>query len=54
MCPRPRWWRRWEFTVPRADYEALGGHAEAIRSLDSVLAEGGAYGDAVRRIGAPR
>ena len=28
-----------EFTLPRADYEALGGHRASIRALDAVLAE---------------
>jgi len=32
-----------EFTLPRAQYLALGGHGEAIRSLDEVVAEGGEY-----------
>ena len=32
-----------EFTMPRAAYLALGGHAEAIRSLDDVLTQGGEY-----------
>jgi 6-hydroxynicotinate reductase len=32
-----------EFTLPRAEYLAMGGHAEAIRSLDQSMAEGGEY-----------
>ena len=32
-----------EFTMPRAAYLALGGHAGAIRSLDDVLKDGGEY-----------
>ena len=32
-----------EFTMSRADYLALGGHAAAIRRLDDVLAAGGEY-----------
>jgi hypothetical protein len=32
-----------EFTMPRAAYLGLGGHAAAIRSLDDVLATGGEY-----------
>ncbi|MBU0724938.1 MAG: 6-hydroxynicotinate reductase [Alphaproteobacteria bacterium] len=28
-----------EFTLPRADYEAMGGHGGSIRPLDDVLAE---------------
>ena len=39
----PRHRRPVEFTMPRAAYLALGGHAEAIRTLDDVLAEGGEY-----------
>jgi hypothetical protein len=37
-----------EFTLPRADYVAMGGHAGAIRTLEDVLATGGAYGAASR------
>ncbi|THD83718.1 6-hydroxynicotinate reductase [Aliigemmobacter aestuarii] len=37
-----------EFTLPRADYLALGGHAEAIRDLAGVEAEGGEYTTAGR------
>jgi hypothetical protein len=37
-----------EFTLPRAEYLALGGHAEAIRTLDQVVAEGGEYPTAAR------
>ncbi len=37
-----------EFTLPRAEYLALGGHAEAIRTLDQVMAEGGEYPTAAR------
>lgn len=32
-----------EFTLPRAAYLALGGHAAAIRALDEVQASGGEY-----------
>lgn len=32
-----------EFTLPRADYLAMGGHAEAIRTLDQAMAEGAEY-----------
>jgi len=32
-----------EFTLPREDYIALGGHAEDIRSLDDVVEKGGEY-----------
>jgi hypothetical protein len=37
-----------EFTLPRAEYLALGGHAEAIRTLGEVMAEGGEYPTAAR------
>lgn len=40
-----------EFTVAREEYERLGGHTNAIRTLDDVLAEGGEYGDKVRVLG---
>ena len=39
-----------EFTVPRADYTALGGHDASVRSLADILATGGEYGDAVRAV----
>ena len=32
-----------EFTLPRADYVALGGHEGAIRTLPEMLAHGGEY-----------
>jgi hypothetical protein len=32
-----------EFTMPRADYLALGGHGGAIRDLDAILRDGGEY-----------
>lgn len=32
-----------EFTMPRADYLALGGHAPSIRALSDILATGGEY-----------
>ena len=32
-----------EFTMPRDDYLALGGHAPAIRALDDILRAGGEY-----------
>jgi hypothetical protein len=32
-----------EFTLSRADYIAMGGHAAAIRTLDRTMAEGGEY-----------
>jgi hypothetical protein len=37
-----------EFTLPRAAYQAMGGHAGAIRSLAQVLDEGGEYPTALR------
>lgn len=39
-----------EFTVSRADYEALGGHASAIRSVSDVLEHGGEYGSDLRAV----
>ena len=32
-----------EFTLPKADYLAMGGHSEQILSLDQVLQQGGEY-----------
>jgi 6-hydroxynicotinate reductase len=32
-----------EFTLPREDYLAMGGHADSIRTLDQSMAEGGEY-----------
>ena len=40
-----------EFTLPLADYVALGGHAEAVRSVEDILERGGEYGSAVRLVG---
>jgi hypothetical protein len=37
-----------EFTLPRAEYIAMGGHAEMIRTLDEILASGGEYPTAVK------
>ena len=37
-----------EFTLPRAQYLALGGHEQAIRDLDRVRAEGGEYPTAAK------
>ena len=37
-----------EFTLPRADYLAMGGHEEAIRDLAAIRAEGGEYPTAAR------
>ncbi len=37
-----------EFTMPRDDYLALGGHDDAIRTLDQVMRAGGEYQTAAR------
>ncbi len=37
-----------EFTLPRAAYEAMGGHAAAIRTVAEVLRDGGEYPTAAR------
>ncbi len=37
-----------EFTLPRADYLAMGGHDDAVRSLAEVMAMGGEYPTAAR------
>ena len=37
-----------EFTLPRADYLAMGGHEAAIRTLDQVMQQGGEYPTAAR------
>ncbi|GAB1363595.1 hypothetical protein MASR1M32_28310 [Rhodobacter sp.] len=37
-----------EFTLPREEYLAMGGHEEAIRDLDRIMAEGGEYPTAAR------
>lgn len=37
-----------EFTLPRAAYLALGGHAEAIRTLQDIMESGGEYPTAAR------
>jgi hypothetical protein len=37
-----------EFTMARADYLAMGGHADSIRTLDQALAEGAEYPTAAR------
>ena len=39
-----------EFTMPRADYLALGGHAASIRALDDILRAGGEYTTGSRRL----
>lgn len=40
-----------EFTTPRAEFVALGGHSAQIRALDDVLERGGAYGSDMRVLG---
>jgi len=40
-----------EFTLSRADYQALGGHDAAVRSVEDILEQGGEYGSTVRRVG---
>ena len=40
-----------EFTMPRDEYLALGGHGEAIRTLEDILERGGDYGDASQILG---
>ena len=40
-----------EFTLPRADYQALGGHDSAVRDIDDILKHGGEYGAAARGVG---
>ena len=40
-----------EFTLRASDYAALGGHMDAIRTVDDILADGGEYGAAARRLG---
>ncbi len=42
-----------EFTVSRADYIDLGGHADAARPLHDVLEKGGEYGADFKAIGDP-
>ncbi|MGO4908256.1 6-hydroxynicotinate reductase [Pseudorhodobacter sp. W20_MBD10_FR17] len=39
-----------EFTLPRAEYIALGGHVAAIKTLPDMLREGGEYPTAARLI----
>jgi hypothetical protein len=45
-----------EFTMPQADYLALGGHAAGIRRLEDILSAGGEYTAGSRLVpgGAPR
>ena len=42
-----------EFTLPREAYLAMGGHEEAITSIDRIVAEGGEYPTAARVQGWP-
>ncbi|MES2815599.1 MAG: 6-hydroxynicotinate reductase, partial [Pseudomonadota bacterium] len=37
-----------EFTLPRSDYLAMGGHEDSIRTLDQSVAEGGEYPTSAR------
>ncbi|QIE46225.1 6-hydroxynicotinate reductase [Pseudohalocynthiibacter aestuariivivens] len=39
-----------EFTLPRGDYIALGGHDAAVRSVADIVEKGGEYGNALRRV----
>lgn len=40
-----------EFTLPREDYVALGGHVEKARDVRDILERGGEYGAQVRAVG---
>ena len=40
-----------EFTMPRSEYETLGGHTQSIRDLDDVLEKGGEYGADAKVVG---
>ncbi|MFC6686702.1 6-hydroxynicotinate reductase [Jhaorihella thermophila] len=40
-----------EFTLPREDYAALGGHVEKARDVRDILERGGEYGAQVRAVG---
>ncbi len=33
-----------EFTMPKSDYETLGGHTESIRTIEDIFSKGGEYG----------
>ena len=39
-----------EFTLPRAEYRALGGHDGAVRAIDDILERGGEYGASARGV----
>jgi len=39
-----------EFTLPRAEYRALGGHDDKARAIDDILEHGGEYGADLRAV----
>ncbi|MFK7752715.1 MAG: 6-hydroxynicotinate reductase [Sedimentitalea sp.] len=39
-----------EFTLPRCEFQALGGHDDAVRSVNDVFNEGGAFGSQMRLV----
>jgi hypothetical protein len=39
-----------EFTSPREEFRALGGHDDAVRSVEDVLEHGGDYGAQSRAV----
>ena len=39
-----------EFTTTMTEYQRLGGHADAVRSVEDILESGGEYGSAARAI----
>jgi len=39
-----------EFTLSREDYRALGGHEASVRGVADIIASGGEYGSAVRKV----
>ena len=43
-----------EFNVSRDDYRTLGGHDDAVRSVEDILARGGEYGASVRAVTPPQ
>ena len=43
-----------EFNVSRDDYRALGGHDDAVRTVEDILATGGEYGSATRAVTPPK
>jgi len=36
--------------MPRADFAALGGHDDAVRSVGDILTKGGEYGSDIRAV----